>query len=478
MPYQPEIINPLLEVQGEVQEFGFSNSFPNGRLDIISKLLKTTALSADLSLNFKDLLSNGFGFEAHLNLDKTQDTFSFHSILNNQTSPLWTLDRSGHMTLSGKLSVSADAPPPSADTDLATVKYVNDHSGGGSGSSVELTGDVVASGTTGTPIPASVTKLTPQTTTGGAIIITDFKEPLPATNAASILGDPLRPGSFVNLCTEEQKGIVFTAQTDEDPALGRFVALDLDTLNKHFNFRINDADTGTQKNPLTIQEDFLDLNGGYMRGSRLDPQFADELVSKQYVDSHSGGGGGSDSLNDNAIIKATSDETTLNYQGRTIHHKFTGSKIIRNDVFAGNHAFKTIMSAAAGDYDMILKSTDDISQGLASEKWWMHFQAYNGTPRILLKTSTRLDGWTPTHDREVVHKGYVDNLVPVGGVISYPNGNQIPSNYLKCDGSTFSGFIYPTLYEVLQQIISPAGTLPNLVNNLSGNSFIYIIRAA
>jgi len=75
-------------------------------------------------------------------------------------------------------------------------------------------------------------------------------------------------------------------------------------------------------------------------------------------------------------------------------------------------------------------------------------------------TITAAEATTSGH---LVTKGQTDILMPIGGIIMWPyiSGLAVPTDYLLCDGSTFSSTTYPDLYTILGST-----TLPNLVDKM------------
>ena len=61
-------------------------------------------------------------------------------------------------------------------------------------------------------------------------------------------------------------------------------------------------------------------------------------------------------------------------------------------------------------------------------------------------------------------------LVPVGGIVAIPSSMTIPTNWLACNGSTFSSTTYPVLY-------AHNGNSTTLPNPTAPTGCKYIIRA-
>ena len=76
---------------------------------------------------------------------------------------------------------------------------------------------------------------------------------------------------------------------------------------------------------------------------------------------------------------------------------------------------------------------------------------------------------TPSSNNHVANKAYVDNSIPIGGIIMWSGtvGTSLPSNWKLCDGTTYNGITTPDLRG---RFVLSSGQGGGLTNRTIGNA--------
>ena len=76
---------------------------------------------------------------------------------------------------------------------------------------------------------------------------------------------------------------------------------------------------------------------------------------------------------------------------------------------------------------------------------------------------------TPSSNNHVANKAYVDNSIPIGGIIMWSGtvGTSLPSNWKLCDGTTYNGITTPDLRG---RFVLSSGSGSGLTNRTTGNT--------